>query len=158
MSRIIFFLVLFLFCSIFSRAAFAQDLVLRPTSFSIDDKIYTSKEEIPTTFTLNSCSQELRVRPVVDAGMVEIFNPKSVTWISANSSSWEAFPYVAEKMKVRVTSGVDTKVLLKFEMQNVKIGAVTKSKGLSLWISDALESYINTLNASLIQKAPLSTW
>ena len=126
-------------------------------SFSVGDKIYSSREEINLDFILNSCTQEFKARPTVDVGLVEIYNPKTLIWVSQNNS-WEAFPYIEGKIKIRVAGVVDKKVLLGLELQNVKLGTVTKSKGVGLWISDAYKNYIDVLNAGIVAETLPSAW
>ncbi len=148
-QKIFLFLVL-----LFSSIVYATD---EKISLSIDNKIYNPHEEINLAFVLNSCSREFKVRPTVDIGSIEMYNPKTLTWISQNNS-WEAFPYIEEKMKIRIADVMDRKILLGLELQNIKLGTVTRSDGVSLWISDAYKNYIDILNTGIATEASQSAW
>jgi hypothetical protein len=123
---------------------------------SIINKVYFSDEELTINFSVNSCRDVVRIKPYVDKGTVEIFNTKTSTWIS-NNNEWEKFPVLEPKMRLRVRNVSDQKVLLGFELQNTRLGTLTKSKGFTIWISDGLKDYIRRLNTQIAQETSQST-
>lgn len=138
-------IILFLITAVlFAPFNFAESITV-----SFENRVYAPGSDISLEFALNSCSNDFRIRFVVDKGKVEIFNPKSLKWVGANEV-WNQYPMLEKKMKIRVVHVDNERVELRVELQNIRLGAVSSSEITGVWLSDALKDYIDKLNATVL--------
>lgn len=116
---------------------------------SIQAKYYKPLEEIETAFSVPSCAEDYKVKVGSNLGHAEIFNPARSKWIQ-NGLSWEDYPKLASKMKIRVFGVTESGVNLEFQTQNTESGDISKSEPVTIWLSGAYDDYIETLNKNIM--------
>ena len=89
------------------------------------------------------------VKPVLENGLLEIFNQSIGKWVKANSP-WIEFPKLDSEIQIKIVSAPFYKSNLYFEVFNTKNSEVYKTKSIEVWGNKANESYLSTLNRNLL--------
>lgn len=96
--------------------------------------------DIPKQF-----QDQFLIRPVLDNGLMYIYNPKVQSWINSNDL-WSNMPDLSEKVKVKVASTSFEKVSLKFVIKNTYTQKEFETLAKPIWGKKIYKNYIGTIN------------
>lgn len=147
MKYIIFVILLICFCRV-SYAQFTQ------FDFSLKSYLVDNEKEIEVEFNylLTGYKEgDFSVRPVVENGIVEIFNEDSGQWVSS-FSSFSNFPKLSKKNLITFKGLTVEKSVLHFEIYEIGTGKTYLTPKKSIWSEKVYEKYIEKVNESLSRK------
>ncbi len=144
MKYFLFFIILLALCKV-SYAEFTQ------FDFSLGRYLVDNDKEIIVNFDYLLSGYEDKdflVRPVIENGIVEIFNAGNNSWVSSFDLISD-FPILKKEMIIKISGLYVEKSSLIFEIYNTKSGENYTTPAKGVWSGKVYSKYLDKLNAGL---------
>jgi len=119
--------------------------------FSLGRYLLDENKEIKVDFKydiLNYVEKNFLVRPVINNGIVEIFNSETNLWVNSYSNISE-LPFLENEMLIRIKGLRVEKSCVHFEIFNIKNGEKYNTPVKDVWSEKVYSKYIGKLNKNL---------
>ena len=151
-SRFFFNIFIFFlsFITLIHGKSFAKDTYF---DFNLPSKLLLLNYEYKVIFEhLISQAEEkdFTVRPVMENGVIEIYNSEKNTWVKQNDLR-SMFPKLNSEMRVRVISFGKYKSEICFEIQHTKSMVLYKTPCKTYWDRASLRGYISLINDRILK-------
>ncbi|OGC78233.1 hypothetical protein A2619_02720 [candidate division WWE3 bacterium RIFOXYD1_FULL_39_9] len=140
-TRAFLFLVIFLF-------QFGKLYALENVSPVVDTNFISDGESFDVIFqNIGTRSCNIKVRPVAEHGLIEIFDRNTLDWIKG-SEVWSNLPPLCERISLRIFGMPKYKNQISFYLQDSYSGQLTATK-ITMWNRKLNDDYIRRLNLTV---------
>jgi len=140
-----------IFCILLLLFSFSSEADFTPFDFSLGRYLIDESKEMDTSFKYdleNYEEEDLLVRPLIENGIIEIFNIDKNSWVGSYAPLSE-LPSLKKSILIRIKGFVVQKSSLKFEIFNTKSGEIYTTPPKNIWSKRVHEKYLVKLNDNL---------